>query len=121
MTEEISFIPDRLNEEPVVFLSMTHSELKVAIVACLVFWTPVCLFVAVLAHKTVLGLAGIMAMSYVSMWFFGKKLRVMKRGRPKQYHVMAITAWLEDKQLKRRSMIRVSQVWDIHRHHRSVF
>jgi conjugative transfer region protein (TIGR03750 family) len=118
VSEEITFIPDRLNEEPVVFLSMTHSELKLAIVACLLFWTPVCLIVAMLAERTVLGLAGIMAMSYASMWLFGKKLRVIKRGRPKQYHVMAITAWLEDKQLKRRSMTRVSQVWDIHRHRR---
>ena len=118
MSGEITFIPDRLNEEPVVFLSMTHSELQLAIVACLVFWTPLCMLIATLLGKAVLGLAAIMALSYASMWLCGKKLRVIKRGRPKQYHVMAISAWLEDTQLKRRSMIHVNRVWDIHRHQR---
>ena len=120
MSGEITFIPDRLNEESVVFLAMTHSELQLAIVACLVFWTPVCMLIATLFGKAVLGLAAIMALSYASMWLCGKKLRVIKRGRPKQYHVMAISAWLEDRQLKRRSMIRVNRVWDIHRHQRGV-
>lgn len=116
MSEEIRFLPDRLNEEPVVFLAMTHSELKLAVLACGLFWTPVCLLVAILAGKPVLGLAGAMALTYASLWLCGRTLRLLKRGRPRQYHVLAITAWLEDRQLKRRSMIRVSRVWDIRRH-----
>ena len=53
-TGEIVFIPDRLNEEPVVFLAMTNSEIKMAALASLGFWTPICLVVGVILGKVLL-------------------------------------------------------------------
>lgn len=116
MSGEIQFIPDRLNEEPIIFLSMSETELKYSVLACVVFWVPVCLVIGWLLGNAVLGLAGSMAMTYLSMWLAGKRLRVLKRGKPKQYHALAITAWLEDHGLKRKTLIRRSMTWDIKRH-----
>ena len=39
-------LPDRLNEEPVVFLSMTNSEIKYAALLCPGVWVPVSTLVA---------------------------------------------------------------------------
>lgn len=115
MNEEITFIPDRLNEEPVVFLSMSNSELKLAVLVCLAVWTPICLIIGIIVGKVMLSVAGVMVMTYLTIWLGGKKLRQLKRGKPKQYHVMAISAYLEDKGLKMKTMIRESKVWDIKR------
>jgi len=115
VNEEISFIPDRLNEEPVVFLSMTNSEIKLAVIACFVVWLPVCLIIGFALGYTVLGLAGTMLMTFLSMYFAGRNLTGMKRNRPKQYHVMIITAWLEDKGVKTKTMIRENKTWDMRR------
>ncbi len=113
--KEISFIPDRLNEEPVIYIGMTNSELKLAGIVSVVFWMPICLFISILLGKGILGLAAGTIMAFCSMWLVGKKLRVIKRGKPKQYHVMSIAAWLEDHSVKPQSMIRKNAVWDIRR------
>jgi len=116
---EIAFIPDRLNEEPIIFIGMTDSELKLAGMVSVSFWVPVCVVVATVLGVGILGLAAGTLSAFASMWFIGKKLRVIKRGRPKQFHVMTITAWLEDNGLKPQTMIRQSTVWDIKRKARS--
>ncbi len=113
--EEITFIPDRLNEEPVVFLAMSNSEIKLTVMVSLAIWTPLCLLVGFLLGEVMLSVAGIMAMTYLTIWQAGRRLRTIKRGKPKQYHVMAISAWLEDHGLKTKTMIRESKTWDIKR------
>lgn len=116
---EITFIPDRLNEEPVIFIGMTDSELKLAVGVSLGFWLPVSIIVAVLFGQGILGIAVGTLMAFLTMWLLGKKLRVIKRGRPKGYHVMAISAWLEDRNLKPKTMIRETRTWDIKRQKRA--
>ena len=114
-TGEIVFIPDRLNEEPVVFLAMTNSEIKMAALASLGFWTPICLVVGVIVGKVLLALATVAALAYVSLWAIGKRLTILKRGKPKQYHVAVISGFLEDKGLRAKTSIRSSQKWSIRR------
>lgn len=115
MESEIAFIPDRLNEEPVIYIGMTNSELKLAGMVSVAFWIPVCLLIASLLGKGILGLAAGTGLAFATMWLVGKKLRVLKRGKPKQFHVMSIAAWLEDHGLKPQTMIRQTAVWDIRR------
>ncbi len=115
MNGEIHFIPDRLNEEAIIFLSMTESELKFSVLLCLLIWTPVCLVIGWVLGNALLGFASAMGMTYLCMWLLGKRLRVLKRGKPKQYHALAIAAWLEDHGLKRKILIRRSQSWSIKR------
>ena len=81
---DIEFIPDRLNEEPVVFLSMTNSEIKLSLMIFFAIWTPICLMVGWIIGKALLSLACVAGMVFLSMWLAGKRLRVIKRGKPKR-------------------------------------
>lgn len=112
---DIEFIPDRLNEEPVVFLSMTNSEIKLSLMIFFALWTPVCLVVGLLLGKALLALACVAGMVFLSMWLAGKRLRTIKRGKPKQYHMLALRAWLQDHGLAQKDLIRQSRSWDIQR------
>lgn len=112
---DIDFLPDRLNEEPVVFLSMTNSEIKYAAGLCLGVWVPVSTLVGALLGFALMGFALSLALVFGSLWLIGKRLRVVKRGKPRQYHVIAIQAWLQDRGLAPRTLIRESRSWDINR------
>jgi conjugative transfer region protein (TIGR03750 family) len=112
---DIEFIPDRLNEEPVVFLSMTNSEIKLSLMIFFAFWTPTCLLIGLAIGKTLLSLACVAGMVFLSMWLAGKRLRKIKRGKPKQYHMLALAAWLQDRGLAKHVLIRESRTWDIQR------
>jgi conjugative transfer region protein (TIGR03750 family) len=112
---DIEFIPDRLNEEPVVFLSMTNSEIKLSLMLFFALWTPICLIVGLLIGKALLSLACVAGMVFLSMWLAGKRLRIIKRGKPKQYHTLALSAWLQDRGFSRKVLIRESRTWDIQR------
>lgn len=112
---DVEFIPDRLNEEPVVFLSMTNSEIKLSLMLFFALWTPVCLIVGLVIGKTLLSLACVAGMVFLSLWLAGKRIRILKRGKPKQYHMMALSAWLQDRGLARKVLIRESRTWDIQR------
>jgi len=112
---DIVFIPDRLNEEPIVFLSMTNSEIKLSLMIFFAIWTPICLIVGLIIGKALLSLACVAGMVFLSMWLAGKRLRVIKRGKPKQYHMLALSAWLQDHGLSSKVLIRESRTWDIQR------
>lgn len=108
-------MPDRLNEEPVVFLAMTNSEIKMALLVLFMFWVPICAAIGVFFSKILLSLAGSTGLVFASMWLVGKRLKVIKRGKPKQYHVLALNAWLQDHGLIKETQIRDSRAWDIKR------
>ncbi len=110
---EFHFVADRLNGEPIAFLAMTNSEVKAVLGGCLALWTPVCLLLGFALGKPLAGLGAIFALVYLSMWGIGKRLSVIKRGKPPGYHVDALHAWLEDRGLKPRTLIRQAAVWDI--------
>ncbi len=110
--QEITFIPDRLNEEPVIFIGMTDSELRLATGVSLAFWLPISVFIGMLFGMGIIGVAAGTLLAFFTMWLLGKKLRLIKRGRPKGYHVSAITSWLEDHNLKPKTMIRETRTWD---------
>jgi len=112
---DIEFIPDRLNEEPVVFLSMTNSEIKLSLMIFFAVWTPICLIVGFFIGKAVLSLACVIGLVLLSMWLAGKRLRTIKRGKPKQFHMLALSAWLQDHGLSSQVFIRESRTWDIQR------
>ena len=98
-----------------MFLSMTNSEIKLSLMICFVIWTPVCLVVGLIIGKALLSLACVAGMVFVSMWLAGKRLRRVKRGKPKQYHMLALAAWLQDHGLAQHVLIRQSGTWDIQR------
>ena len=81
----------------------------------LAVWIPLCTLLGWVVGQVFLGFALSLGLVFVSLWFTGKRLRVIKRGKPKQYHVMAIKAWLQDCGLLPNTLIRESRVWDIKR------
>ena len=113
MDEEIGFLPDRLNRPPPVFLGLSDAELRMAGLANLALWIPVCATLAGLAGQAVLGIGAGALVAGGGIWVTAGMLRRLKRGRPEGYHADAVAAWLEDRGLKPRTMLRESAVWDI--------
>lgn len=115
MSSEIEFIPDRLNQEPVIFIGMTDSELRWGGLLSVLFWVPVCVVLAALLGQAILGIALGVLLALGCMWVTGRKLRTLKRGKPQGFHVLAIVALLEDAGIKSKTMIRESRSWDVRR------
>ena len=110
---EIAFLPDRLNRPPVVFLGLSDGELRMAGLANLAVWMPACALLAAPFGQAVLGIGAGALAAAAGIWLTAKGLRRMKRGRPDGYHADAVAAWLEDRNLKPKTMLRESAVWDI--------
>jgi len=98
-----------------VFLAMTNSEIKLSLMIFFALWTPLCLGVGFIIGNALLSLACVAGMVFVSMWLAGKRLRTLKRGKPKQYHMLALSAWLQDHGLSATVFVRESRTWDIQR------
>ena len=113
MDAGVTFLPDRLNRAPAVFLGLTDGELRLAGLANLAFWVPAGTAVAALAGHAVLGVGAGALAACGGIWLTARVLRSLKRGRPEGYHADAVAAWLEDRGLKPRTMLRESAVWDI--------
>ena len=113
MDEEIAFLPDRLNRPPPVFLGLSDVELRMAALANLAVWVPAGAVVAALFGQTVLGVGAGALAAGGGIWLTARVLRRLKRGRPEGYHADAVKAWLEDRGLKPKTMLRESAVWDI--------
>ena len=110
---EIAFLPDRLNRAPAVFLGLSDGELRMAGLANLAVWIPACAALAGLFGQAVLGLGAGALAACGGIWLTARVLRRLKRGRPEGYHADAVRAWLEDRNLKPKTMLRESAVWDI--------
>ena len=111
--EEIVFLPDRLNRAPAVFLGLSDGELRMAGLVNLGVWIPACALAAGLFGQAVLGLGAGALLACGGIWLTARVLRRLKRGRPEGYHADAVAAWLEDRGLKPKTMLRESAVWDI--------
>ena len=111
--EEIAFLPDRLNRPPPVFLGLSDVELRMAGLVNLALWIPACAALAALAGQAVLGIGAGALAAGGGIWITARVLRRLKRGRPEGYHADAVSAWLQDRGLKPKTMLRESAVWDI--------
>ena len=111
--DEIVFLPDRLNRSPAVFLGLSDGELRTAGLVNLAVWIPACSAVAALFGQAVLGIGAGALAAGGGIWLTARVLRRLKRGRPEGYHADAVAAWLEDRNLKPKTMLRESAVWDI--------
>ena len=113
MDAEIAFLPDRLNRPPAVFLGLSDGELRMAGLVNLAVWLPACAVLAAPFGQAVLGCGAGALAAAGGIWLTARVLRRLKRGRPEGYHADAVRAWLEDRGLKPRTMLRESAVWDI--------
>ena len=109
----VAFLPDRLNRAPAVFLGLTDGELRLAGLANLAFFVPAGAAAAALVGQAVLGIGAGALAAGGGIWLTARVLRRLKRGRPEGYHADAVAAWLEDRGLKPKTMLRESAVWDV--------
>jgi len=109
----VTFLPDRLNRAPAVFLGLSDGELRLAGGVNLALFVPAGAAAASLAGHAVLGIGAGALAACGGIWLSARVLRGLKRGRPEGYHADAVAAWLEDRGLKPRTMLRESAVWDI--------
>ena len=109
---DIAYLPERLNEEPVVVLGLTDGELRYAAAAAFGVRVPAGARGGA-AFGQAMGGGGAGAVAAIGAIFAaGQALRRLKRGKPAGYHADRIRAWLEDRGLGGDSMLRASAVWE---------
>ena len=93
MDRALTFLPDRLNRAPAVFLGLTDAELRLAGAANLALFVPAGTAVAALAGHAVLGVGAGALAACGGIWLTARVLRGLKRGRPEGYHADAVEAF----------------------------
>ena len=109
---EIAYLPERLNEEPVVVLGLTDTELRYAAAAGFGFLVPAGALGGAVFGQAMVGAGAGAVLAIGTIYLVGRILRRMKRGRPAGYHADRIRAWLEDRGLGGDSMLRTTAVWE---------
>ena len=108
-------LADRLNAEPAIFKGCSSSELGVIVGVAALVWLPVSLVLAGLMGAVTMGFGlagvGVVATVVVTATLFQR----LKRNRPDGYYQQRFAIWLDDKGLRRSTLIRRSGSWDIGR------
>jgi conjugative transfer region protein (TIGR03750 family) len=112
---QISFLPDRLNGEPVVFRGLTSSELALLAAGSVGFWLPLCLVTAGFAGYLMMGFGLAALLGVGTVWLASAWIQALKRGKPDGYHVLRLELALHDLKLRTSPFIRYSGVWDVRR------
>lgn len=110
----ITFLPDRLNAEPVVFKGFTTPELfmtaGLSVLGGLVVAIPFIPFLGWLAFPTVS-----LLMPLFTVFFGGKLMARFKRGKPENYLYRRVELWLSRQRLGNPHLIHRSQTWALRR------
>jgi len=112
---EVTYIPDRLISDPVVFRGMTDVEVMWSAVIGAAIWVPISCLVLSFFGKGMFGLAVGAGLTLLTVVYAGKRLTDMKRNMPDCLHIVAIKKWLQEKGIHSSGYINKSQVWDIRR------
>lgn len=115
--EEI--LADRLNNEPPIFRGLSNSELGLVIKVAALIWIPLCLTVATLLGKTMMGAGAAMLLILLSVLISGTVFQRVKRGRPDYYyqHYLMLRKVTGEMKINTKSdqVIRYSGNWGIGR------
>ena len=111
----ISFLPDRLNGEPVVYRGLTSTELAVVAAGAIALWLPISLVALGYAGYFMMGFGVAAILAVGTVWLTSTWIQAMKRGRPAGYHLLRLELLLHDLRIRRSCYVRYSGVWDIRR------
>ncbi|WP_422452169.1 TIGR03750 family conjugal transfer protein [Endozoicomonas sp. ALC066] len=114
----ISFIPDRLNQEPVIFKGMTNTELFIVIGTSFVFWLVLCVFIGALFGAALVGVGGAVLLTMLSVVLIGNRLQIIKRQLPDGVHTVMFKRWLQQRGILNAGFCLRTGSWDIRRHRR---
>lgn len=118
-SEDIAFLPDRINGEPIVFRGLTSTELGALAGLAVAVWLPLSLALcgALGFFMMGFGVAGLLTVGTV--WVASSWIGAIKRGKPNGYHLLRLRLLLDDLKLRSSGFIRYSGPWDIRRSARS--
>ncbi|MGE4668606.1 TIGR03750 family conjugal transfer protein [Yersinia enterocolitica] len=110
----ISFLPDRLNAEPIVFKGFTTPELFItaglSVLGGLVVAVPFAPFIGWLAFPTVS-----LLMPLFTVFFGGRLMARLKRGKPENYLYRRVELWLSRQRMGDTHLIHRNQRWALRR------
>ncbi|MGL4860172.1 MAG: TIGR03750 family conjugal transfer protein [Enterobacteriaceae bacterium] len=110
----LSFLPDRLNAEPVVFKGFTTPELfataGLSVAVGLVAAIPLAPFIGWLAFPSVS-----LLMPLFTVFFGGKLMARFKRGKPENYLYRRADLWLSRQRMGNPGLIHHSRAWALRR------
>jgi conjugative transfer region protein (TIGR03750 family) len=119
MADNEEILADRLNNEPPIFRGLSNSELGLVMRAAALVWVPICLTVATLLGKTMMGAGAAMLLILITVLVSGTLFQRIKRGRPDYYyqHYLMIRDMTGEVKTNTRSdqVIRYSGDWGIGR------
>lgn len=113
---EITFIPDRLIQEPTVYLGLTDSEIVTLAVAGCVFWLPVSVLMLLPFGLGLFGVGIGFGFVLLTIYIAGNKLSKLKRTMPDGQHVVHIKQILQAKTPISYNFIDYEGTWSIRRH-----
>ena len=119
MNDSAEILADRLNNEPPIFRGLSNSELGMVLKVGALFWVPVCLTIATILGKTMMGMGAAMLMLLLTILVSGSLFQRIKRGRPDyyyQHYLMLRDVLLRVKtNTKNNRIIRYSGTWGVGR------
>ncbi|EPE4171413.1 TIGR03750 family conjugal transfer protein [Yersinia enterocolitica] len=111
----ISFLPDRLNREPVVWRGLTTSELFLALAIGLGGGCMLGIMLALLTGYWPLIPGSALAGAALLIQGGGHILASAKRGKPDTWLPQAVLAWLERHHLRSVQLVQHSTIWVVRR------
>ena len=112
---EITFIPDRLIAEPVVFRGLTDSEVVMLMAVGVVFWIPVSVLLLWPLGFALFGVGVGLGLAIVTLLVAGKWLTRIKRKMPDGLHVVYLKHTLQRRGLMSFGYLHRTGHWDIRR------
>lgn len=112
-------LADRVDVEPPIFKGCSSTELVTMLVAAVLIWVPLSIFIALLIGKLPYAL-GITAVGIIGSVYFGAgAFQKVKRNRPDHYYVHAFLRFLHLRKWRTSRFLWRSGYWDVGREIRS--
>lgn len=113
---EITFTPDNLIQEPIVFLGLTDTEVIALSVTSILFWVPVSVLLLLPFGFALFGVGVGFALALGTVYFASLKLKHLKKKLPDGLHMIVIQQWLQDRTPLNYGYIKEDGYWSIRRH-----
>ena len=113
---EITFTPDNLIQEPIVFLGLTDTEVVALSVTSILIWVPTSVLVLLPFGFALFGIGVGFALALGSVYIASLKLKQLKKKLPDGLHMIVIQQWLQDHTPLNFGYIKEDGSWSIRRH-----
>lgn len=113
---EITFTPDNLIQEPIVFLGLTDTEVVALSVSSILFWVPLSVLLLLPFGFALFGIGVGFALALGTVYIASLKLKTLKKKLPDGLHMIVIQKWLQERTPLNYGYIKEDGYWSIRRH-----